>query len=261
MASTSSNPPLAPPPPPARHVGIIAVSPEGSGLFYREFFRRAEAQYGAAFPAPRVTLHNEPGGVNAYIAAADEGDWQTVGLLLAESARKLVTIGADLLVVPDNLMQFGIHLAEGAAVSSNGPSDAATTPAPWLKMTDTVADAVTADGRTSVGIIGTRLVMEGSTYQTMLGIKGVKVIIPEPADAQMIDDIIFDELVHGIVNPESRAKWQAAIDRLAKRGAQGVILGATEAPLLLAAADTTLPVYDSLALLADGCVKRCAPSH
>jgi len=251
--------------PPARHVGIIAVSPEASGLFYREFFRRAEAQYGDTFHAPRVTLHNEPGGLNAYIAAVDNGDWQTVGLLLAESARSLISIGADLLVVPDNLMQFGIHLAEGAGSAGLGPTGAtpadAPATAPWLKMTDTVADAITADGRTSVGIIGTRLVMEGSTYQTTLGIKGVKVIIPEPADAQMIDDIIFDELVHGIVNPESRAKWQGAIDRLAKRGAQGVILGATEAPLLLAAADTTLPVYDSLALLADGCVKRCAPSH
>ncbi|MDP1663056.1 MAG: amino acid racemase [Phycisphaerales bacterium] len=265
MASSPSIPPptpSAPPAPPARHVGIIAVSPEASGLFYREFFRRAEAQYGDTFHAPRITLHNEPGGLNAYVAAVDNGDWQTVGLLLAESARKLTSIGADLLVVPDNLMQFGIHLAEGAGSTVPGPPGTAesTAPAPWLKMTDTVADAVTADGRTSVGIIGTRLVMEGSTYQTMLGIKGVKVIIPEPADAQMIDDIIFDELVHGIVNPNSRTKWQGAIDRLAKRGAQGVILGATEAPLLLAAADTTLPVYDSLALLADGCVKRCAPS-
>lgn len=231
----------------SRHVGIIAVSPEGSGLFYREFFRRAEVQHGHAFHAPRLTLHSEPGGLAAYIAAVDASDWQTVGLLLAESAKKLTAAGADLLVVPDNLMQFGVQLAEHSV------------PAPWLKMTDAVADAVTADGRTAVGIIGTRLVMEGSTYQTLLGIKGVKVIAPEPADAQMIDDIIFDELVHGIVNPESRTKWQGAIERLTKRGAQGVILAATEAPLLLAASDTPLPVYDSLALLADSCVKRCTP--
>lgn len=215
-------------------------------MFYRDFFRRAEAQHGHGFPAPRVTLHNEP--LSAYLDAVDREDWQTVGQLLGESARKLVSLGADLLVVPDNLMQFGVHLVEHS-----------TSPVPWLKMTDVVAEAVTGDGRTAVGIIGTRLVMEGSTYQTLLGIKGVKVIAPEPADAQMIDDIIFDELVYGVVNPESRKKWQAAIDRLAKRGAQGVILAATEAPLLLAAADTTLPVYDSLALLADGCVRRCAP--
>ncbi|MFT3685781.1 MAG: amino acid racemase [Phycisphaerales bacterium] len=231
-------------PSPARHVGIVAASPEGSSLFYREFFRRAEAQHGHAFPAPRVSLHNEP--LNAYLDAVDRADWQTVGQLLAESAKKLVSIGADLLVVPENLMQFGVHLAEHA-----------TAPVPWLKTTDAVADAVSADGRTAVGIIGTRLVMEGSTYQTLLGIKGIKVIAPAPEDAQMIDDVIFDELVHGVVNPASRAKWQQAIDRLAQRGAQGVILAATEVQLLITRTETTLPIYDSLALLADTCVKRC----
>ncbi len=75
----------------------------------------------------------------------------------------------------------------------------------------------------------------------------------------MIDDVIFDELVHGIVNPASRAKWQGAIERLTRRDAQGVLLAATEAPLLLAPSDTPLPVYDSLALLADSCVMRCIP--
>lgn len=235
-------------PTPARHVGIVAASPEGSSLFYREFFRRAEAQHGDAFPPLRVSLHNEP--LSAYLAAVDRADWQTVGQLLADTARKLVSLGADLLVVPDNLMQFGVHLAEHA-----------TAPVPWLKTADAAADAVSADKRTAVGIIGTRLVMEGSTYQTLLGIKGIKVIAPAPEDAQMIDDIIFDELVHGMVNPASRVKWQQAIDRLAKRGAQGVILAATEAPLLLAAGggDTTIPIYDSLALLVDTCVKRCMP--
>ncbi|HZW06214.1 MAG TPA: amino acid racemase [Phycisphaerales bacterium] len=234
---------------PARHLGIVAVSPEGSSLFYREFFRRAEARQragGGEFTAPRITLHNEP--FATYLAAVDAGDWQTVGQLLAESAKRLVGAGADLLVVPDNLMQFGVPLAEGKNTGQ----------VPWLKMTDAVADAVIADGRTAVGIIGTRLVMEGSTYQTLLGIKGVKVIAPAPEDAQMIDDIIFDELVHGIVNPASRTKWQGAIDRLSGRGAQGVILAATEAPNLLSAADTPLPIYDSIALLADSCVRRCS---
>ncbi|MBY0308843.1 MAG: hypothetical protein K2Q09_08885 [Phycisphaerales bacterium] len=105
---------MAPPPgtAPARHLGIVAASPEGCSLFYREFFRRLEARAGG-LPAPRVSLHNEPLG--AYLGAVDRADWQTVGQLLAESAKKLVSIGADLLVVPENLLQFGVHLAEHAA--------------------------------------------------------------------------------------------------------------------------------------------------
>lgn len=254
---------MAPSPQPAcptRHVGIIAVSPEGSSLFYREFFRRAEAQIGHGFPAPRISLDNIP--LATYIDAVERDDWQTVGQLLADSAKTLISIGAELLVVPDNLMQFGIQLAEGGGagggVGAGGGNT--TTAVPWLKMTDAVADAVTADGRTAVGIIGTRLVMEGSTYQTILGIKGIKVIAPEAADVQMIDEIIFDELVYGIVNPASRAKWQEAIDRLARRGAQGVILATTEASILLSPTDAKLPLYDSLTLLADACIVRCVPN-
>lgn len=225
-----------------RHVGIVGVSPEGTSLFYREFFRTVELRH-PGVPQPRVTLHNEP--FAAYLDAVDRNDWQSIGQYLAESARKVAACGAEMVVVPDNLMQFGVQLAEHAS------------PIPWIKMTDAVADAVTADKRTAVGIIGTRLVMEGSTYQTILGIKGVKVIAPQVDDAQMIDDIIFDELVHGTVKTASRAKWQQAITRLAGRGAQGVILANTEAPLLLSAADSPLPVYDSISLLADTCVDKC----
>lgn len=239
-ASTPPARPAVPLRPRPKHIGVVAVSPEGSSLLYRDIFRVAGELVGDT-GHPRVSLHNEP--LELYLAAIERGDWLEVGELLLSSAKKLASLGAEVVVAPDNLMQHAVQLIE------------AKTPVPWLKMPNVVADAIIRDRKTSVGLIGTKLVMFSSVYQTLLGMRGIKVIAPEVADAEMIDDVIFDELVHGLVKPKSRVSWIAAIDRLKHRGCQGVILGCTEAPLLLNATDSPLPVYDSTALLAEAVVR------
>ena len=92
----------------SKHIGIVAVSPEGSALCYRKIFRHASR----LFPSderPRVTLHNEP--FADYVAAVLRDDWQRVGEMLLSSAKVLAHAGADFAVVPDNVMQHGIHLS------------------------------------------------------------------------------------------------------------------------------------------------------
>ncbi len=225
----------------AKHIGIAAASPEGSSLCYREVFRHAQRLVGDA-GHPRVSLHNEP--LENYLAAVERDDWHTVGELLLTSAIALHRSGAEFCIAPDNLLQPGVIMAEPRS------------PIPWLKMTDLVAHSVLADGRTCVGLIGARRVMFGSTYQTLLGIRGVKVVAPDPHDAEMFDRVIFSELVHGTVTLQSQRDWIEAISRLQDRGCQGVILGCTEAPLLIAPGQSPLPVYDSTALLAEGAARH-----
>lgn len=223
----------------AKHIGIVAVSPEGSALCYRDIYRRAQALMGDE-GHPVVTLHNER--LEDYINAILRDDWHTIGDMLTRSARVLALAGAEFCITPDNVVQHGVELARH------------TSPIPWLTMTDLVAEKVAADGRKTVGIIGTKLVMFGSTYQTMLGIKGVKVITPEARDADAIDSIIFRELIHGEIREESRELFISAMKRLADRGADGVILGCSEAPLLVPAEKAPLPAYDAVGLLADSAV-------
>ncbi len=223
-----------------KHIGIAAVSPEGSALCYREIFRAASRLVGDA-GHPRVTLHNEP--FELYLEAALKSDWHTVGALLRRSADVLAASGAEFCITPDNLMQNAVHLAEvGSKI-------------PWLSMTDIVSEAVVRDGRKAVGLIATRLVTLGSTYQTHLGVRGCHLLVPDEPDVASIDSIIFGELVHGVVRPESRDRLQLVINNLAQRGCDGVILGYTEAGLLLANEPSALPVYDSTSLLAHAAVK------
>lgn len=224
----------------SRHIGIVAVSPEGAALCYRQVSRQASRLL-PPHEHPRITLHNEP--LAAYIDAVRSDDWHGVGDLLRRSADFLAQCGASFCFSPDNAVQHGVHLAEHGS------------PIPWLTMPDLVARAIAADGRRTVGLIGTKMVTAGSTYQTHLGLKGVQVLAPSPEDADLLDRIIFGELIYGHIRPESRRSVLEVIERLASEGCEGVILASSEAPLLVTPENTPLPIYDAADILAEGAVR------
>ncbi len=224
----------------SKHIGIAAVSPEGSAVCYRQIFRIAGDLVGD-LGHPTVSLHSEP--FEKYLAASQADDWHTVGELLLRSARILAEAGAEFCITPDNVMQHGVHYA------------APLSPIPWLPMPDLVADAVVREQRKVVGVLGTSKVMFGAQYQTTLGMRGIKVVAPEPSDAHMIDTIIFGELVHGDVLDSSREKFLQVIKRMAARGAEAVIMGFSEAPLIIDESACPLPMYDAVGLLTEAAVR------
>jgi len=223
-----------------KHIGIAGVSPEGAALCVRHISRRA-ASVLDPHEHPRISLHNEP--LAYYIDAIRAGDWHGVGDLLRRSAEMLARCGAELCLTPDNAVQYAIHLAEHDS------------PIPWLSMPDLVADAVCRDGHEVVGLIGTRWVTQGSSYQTRLGLRGVQVIVPDERDIEAIDRVIVGELIYGRVKPESVAQVQEVIGRLGSRGCQGLILGSSEAPLMFVDRETPMALYDAGAILADRAVE------
>ena len=225
----------------AKHIGIAAVSPEGSALCYRELFRYAIHHVGEK-GHPTVSMHGEP--FEEYLAAIVRDDWHTIGELLLKSARALKAAGAEFCICPDNLAQNGIHLIESVS------------PLPWLTMTEMVTHAVAKDGRKIIGLIGTNMVMHGSPYQALLGLEGIKVIVPEKADADVLNTIIFGELVHGDVLPESRARIINITEKLKAKGAEGLILAFSEGALVIDSYNSPLPIYDPVGLLAHGALAR-----
>jgi len=215
---------------PSQHVGIVAVSPEGAALTYRQFYRHA-CRLLPPEGRPRVTVHGEP--FEQYLRAIDAGDWERVGELLRVSASRLAAAGAEFCLTPDHVVQHAIQLAETGS------------PIPWLTMPQLLADQVGRDGRRAVGIVGTRLVTNGSAYQTHLGLRGVKVVKPSASDTDEIDAIIFQELVLGEMLDASRRRVVDVCRGLGERGAEAVVLGSSEVPLLLSPQSCPLPVYDA----------------
>jgi aspartate racemase len=228
----------------ASHLGIVGVSPEGAALFFQQVVRSA-GRCRAPHDQPRISIHNEP--LALYLDALRRGDWHAVAMLMRRSAELLTRCGASIIMSPDNVVQHAIPLAE--------VSGAAT----WLTMTDLVATRVAADGRKAVGILGTKMVTSASTYQTHLGLRGVKVLAPDEHDAETLDQIIFGELLYGQIRPESRLAVIQIIANLASRGCEGVILACSEAPMIVTGENSPLPVYDSGEILADAAVRSPVP--
>lgn len=226
------------------HIGIAGVSPEGAALFFQSVNRRLAETGRDSRAWPRVTLHNEPFGL--YLDALRERDWMRVGALLRRSADKLAGCGATFCLTPDNAVQHGIHVAEVGS------------PIPWVSMPDLIADALVGAGCKTVGIIGTKLVTTGSTYQTMLGLRGVQLLAPEQEEVDDLDAIIFRELIYGRCCGQSRERVLSVVKHFQSRGCEGVILGCSEAPLVITPDNSPLQVFDAAQILAVGAVERAA---
>ncbi|MBE3111746.1 MAG: amino acid racemase, partial [Acidobacteria bacterium] len=127
---------------------------------------------------------------------------------------------------------------------------------PLIHIADATAGAVTKKGLATVGLLGTRYTMELDFYRGRLEkTHGLKVLIPEEPGRTAVHDIIYKELAFGDIRDGSRRTYVAIIEDLKKRGAQGVILGCTEIPLLIKATDSPIPVFDTTALHAAAAVE------
>jgi aspartate racemase len=163
------------------------------------------------------------------------GQWGILQDRMYEAGRGLKAAGADFAVLCTNTMH---------KVMDNFEADVGI---PLLHIVDATGQAIRADGKTRIGLLGTKFTMEGGFYADRLRDRfGLEVITPGPEDRATVNDIIYKELVRGVVDPGSRRKYEAIINGLAERGAQGVILGCTEIGLLVKEHACTL--YDTTLL-------------
>ncbi|MFC4405142.1 aspartate/glutamate racemase family protein [Haloarchaeobius iranensis] len=176
---------------------------------------------------------------------ADER-WDAAGDYLAAAAEDLEAGGANFVVMATNTMHRVAPAIEDALS------------VPFVHIVDPTAGAIADAGLETVGVLGTRPVMEGEFYADRFADHGIDVIVPEAGRRQQIHDIIFDELTKGIVTEESREGYVAAIEELVDAGAEGVVLGCTEIEMLVAQADVPgTPLFDTTALHVADAVDRC----
>jgi aspartate racemase len=178
--------------------------------------------------------------------AFDAGDWAGVARFMLESARVLAAAGADFALCPDN----SAHLAWDQVQAG--------TPIPWLHIARVVAEEARGRGFRRVGLLGTRFTMGGGApvYRPALEAAGIETAVPEAADFETVDRIIFAELVDGVFTDESRNAYNRVIARLAARGCDAVALACTEIPLLVRPEESPLPTLDSTRLLARAALRE-----
>ena len=123
---------------------------------------------------------------------------------------------------------------------------------PFLHVGD--ATAVSAAGVENVALLGTRYTMEQDFYRSRLESHGIGVVVPDEPDHSLVHDVIYDELVRGVITADSRARIVSVVDRLVERGAGGVIAGCTELELLVGPGDVPVPLFPTARLRARAAV-------
>jgi aspartate racemase len=216
-------------------IGLIGgMSWESTVPYYRQINEAIKTALGGLHSAKIVLYSVDFHDVEQLQQA---GDWEAAGELMAAAARALQAAGADFLVLCTNTMHKVVPAIESAVTI------------PLLHIADPTAEAITRAGYTRVGLLGTRFTMEQAFYRDRLSERhGLQVMIPNPADRDLVHRVIYGELCLGTVSADSRNEYRRIIADLVAQGAQAVILGCTEISLLIGPADSAVPLFDTTAI-------------
>jgi aspartate racemase len=220
-----------------KRIGILGgMSPESTVAYY-EYITRTYTERFGDYGYPEILIYSV--SFQPYVDWPNQDRWDLVAQGLAEAAQKLAAAGADLILIATNTMHLVFDEVQ------------ASVELPMLSLLDATGQAILAHGLRKVGLLGTRFTMEKTFYQDALARQGISVLVPEAVDRAYVNDVIYDELVAGQIRDESRAGYLAVIRRLVDRGAEGVILGCTEIPLLVSEADAGIPLFDTTTIHAE----------
>jgi aspartate racemase len=212
-------------------IGLIGgISWQSTIEYYRiinnEVSRRTSGKHAAKIIIDSVDF----GEVDAFISS---GDFAGLTAMMVGSAQKLERAGAELLMIGANTM----HFVAGKVQESVG--------IPLVHIVDATLSAVKAKKLKKVGLLGTKFTMEQEFFKQQFVPDGIEVIVPEAGDREFIQQTIFKELFRAYLNPASKERFLLIMEGMAGAGAQGIILGCTEIPLLIRQEDTLLPVFDT----------------
>ena len=217
-------------------IGMIGgMSWESTLTYYQIVNREVQARLGGVHSA-KILLESYDFAEMA--ALQQSGRWDEARAMMEETGRKLARAGADFVMICCNTM----HLMADAVEKAAG--------VPLLHIADPLGEAILAKGLRRVGLLGSCFTMEKAGVITgRLEDKfGIASIVPDESGRATIDGVIQSELVRGRFLEPSRAAYRDVMAGLVEQGAQGIILGCTEIPLLIGQADSSVPVFDTTAL-------------
>jgi len=222
-------------------IGILGgMSPESTVAYYEHITRTYTERFGD-YGYPQIIIYSV--SFQPYVDWPRSGRWDLVADGLSQAARSLELAGANVILIATNTMHIVFDQV------------AASVDVPMLSLLDAVGDAIQERGMETVGLLGTLFTMEQPFYREALAEKGIRVIVPSADDRRRVNDVIYQELVAGDIHDESRQAYVGIIQRLARRGAKGVILGCTEIPLLVTEQDAGMPLFDTTAIHAEAALQ------
>jgi aspartate racemase len=213
-------------------IGLIGgMSWESSKLYYEFLNTKAKEMLGGSHSAKCIMVSVDFADIERLTF---KGDWNAIGERMKEAAQQLERAGADIILLCTNTIHLvSNYISENVSV-------------PFLHIATTTGDSIKIRNLKKVALLGTRFTMEKDFYtKTLINDFGLEVMIPNSNERKIVHDIIYDELVKGQFTKTSKQKIIEIIKELQSQGAEGVILGCTELPILISTSDVEIPIFDT----------------
>ena len=222
-------------------IGLLGgMSWESTVHYYQIINEEVKNKLGGLHSAKIILYSVEFAEIEKYQSS---NQWEKCGEILGRAAKKLEDAGADFILICSNT----IHKVT--------PQIASMIQIPVVHIADATGDELNTCHIKRVGLLGTRYTMKQDFYKDRLSDRGIDVIIPDDVDVDVVNRIIFEELCVGKINEKSRKIFQKIIEKMQKKGAEGVILGCTEIGLLIHQSDVSVPVFDTTVIHAKKAVQ------
>ncbi|MEP5611432.1 MAG: aspartate/glutamate racemase family protein [Cyclobacteriaceae bacterium] len=222
-------------------IGMIGgMSWESSKLYYEFVNTRVKKVVGGSHSAKCLMVSVDFAKIEELTFA---GNWDEMGEMMADCAKQLERGGADIIILCTNT----IHLVSDYITNA--------TKIPFLHIAEATGEAIVSQQLKKVALLGTRFTMEKDFYTKMLTERfGLEVVIPEEDERKVIHHIIYSELVLGQFKDTSRDQCLTIIERLQEEGAEGIIMGCTELPILIPDSEVDVPTFDTGKIHAEAAV-------
>jgi len=213
-------------------IGLIGGMSWESSLEYYRILNQAVKEKLGGFHSAKCLMYSVD--FEEIEKLQHKGKWDELTDIMIDAAQRVEKAGADFIVICTNTMH------------KMAPEVESCLTVPLLHIADVTAEQIKIKGQKKVGLLGTRFTMEQEFYKGRLTkTHGIEVIIPYEEQRKIIHNILYKELVQGEVSKVSKNKFKDIISSLSSRGAEGIILGCTEIPLLVKQEDYDIPLYDT----------------
>ena len=212
-------------------IGLIGgMTPESTVLYYRELNALAAVTFGAKHSCNVLIQSVDFGVVTKHLT---ENRWDLLTEMMVVAAQNLEKGGAKCILICANTMHLVIDVVQKSVTI------------PVLHIATATSLKIKEKELQKVALLGTKYTMESTFYKDILAKFGIEIVIPNESDREIIHQVIYSELAFGEVKPDSKKEYLRIIEKLISKGAQGVILGCTEIPMLIAQEDVSIPVFDT----------------
>ena len=225
-----------------KKIGLIGgISWNSSLLYYKIINEKVKEKLGGLHSAKCVL---ESVNFSEIEALQHKNDWESLDEMMANLAQNLENSKAEMILVCANTM----HLCSEAIKNS--------TNIPLIHIAEATGKKIKEQNISKVLLLGTKFTMEKDFYRNILEQNyGLEVIIPNAEEREVVNNVIYDELAKGEILESSKKQYIQIINNAIKNGAEGVILGCTEIPLLINSSDVSIPVFDTTTIHAESAVE------